>query len=193
MPANLRCTCSPLCSTVRQLQKLCCDRLKLATDAVCHMQRLADVEVLITFLSTSNFIAFAKHRPCAMPSSSIQLLWLLHKCYDFFSKCMNATSLSYTCAFKPGCLLTHNRLHTPDCSISNDIKSSLYRWMWASWITTTTCPSSSMGWGKHSSPTSSWQWKGWRTCWRQEAAKSCQSFPNSSFPSRLPSTQGTQR
>lgn len=26
-----------------------------------------------------------------------------------------------TCAFKPGCLLSHNWLHTPDCKVSNEM------------------------------------------------------------------------
>ena len=27
---------------------------------------------------------------------------------------------TYTCAFKPGCLMSHNWLHTPDCKVSNE-------------------------------------------------------------------------
>jgi hypothetical protein len=27
---------------------------------------------------------------------------------------------TYTCAFKPGCLMSHNWLHTPDCKVLNE-------------------------------------------------------------------------
>ena len=27
---------------------------------------------------------------------------------------------TYTCAFKPGCLMSHNWLHTPDCKLCNE-------------------------------------------------------------------------
>ncbi len=27
---------------------------------------------------------------------------------------------TYTCAFKPGCLMSHNWLHTPDCKLKNE-------------------------------------------------------------------------
>jgi len=29
---------------------------------------------------------------------------------------------TYTCAFKPGCLMSHNWLHTPDCKVLNEKK-----------------------------------------------------------------------
>ncbi len=32
----------------------------------------------------------------------------------------------YTCAFKPGCLMSHNWLHSPDCKVSNEMK---WKWM----------------------------------------------------------------
>jgi len=31
---------------------------------------------------------------------------------------------TYTCAFKPGCLMSHNWLHTPDCKVLNEMKMS---------------------------------------------------------------------
>jgi len=30
---------------------------------------------------------------------------------------------TYTCAFKPGCLMSHNWLHTPDCKVLNEKKN----------------------------------------------------------------------
>ena len=31
---------------------------------------------------------------------------------------------TYTCAFKPGCLMSHNWLHTPDCKVLNENENS---------------------------------------------------------------------
>jgi len=30
---------------------------------------------------------------------------------------------TYTCASKPGCLMSHNWLHTPDCKVLNEMNS----------------------------------------------------------------------
>ena len=31
---------------------------------------------------------------------------------------------TYTCALKPGCLMSHNWLHTPDCKVLNEMKEA---------------------------------------------------------------------
>ena len=35
---------------------------------------------------------------------------------------------TYTCAFKPGCRMSHNWLHTPDCKVLNEY-SNAHVWM----------------------------------------------------------------
>jgi len=34
---------------------------------------------------------------------------------------------TYTCAFKPGCLMSHNWLHTPDCKVLNEFTFPVFR------------------------------------------------------------------
>jgi len=33
---------------------------------------------------------------------------------------------TYTCAFKPGCLMSHNWLHTPDCKVLNENETGVW-------------------------------------------------------------------
>ena len=36
--------------------------------------------------------------------------------------CCTLVHTTYTCAFKPGCLMSHNWLHTPDCKVLKEMK-----------------------------------------------------------------------
>ncbi len=38
--------------------------------------------------------------------------------------CHSADWCKYTCAYKPGCLVSHNWLHTPDCKVLNEMSGA---------------------------------------------------------------------
>ncbi len=42
----------------------------------------------------------------------------------FFEQNSHQLGFVYTCAFKPGCLMSHNWLHTPDCKVLNEYLSA---------------------------------------------------------------------
>ena len=54
---------------------------------------------------------------------------------------------TYTCAFKPGCLISHNWLHTPDCKVQNERNALAC----CAGRLTTSCPKEQVG-GRNSQP-----------------------------------------